>query len=78
MRNSGEIPQKANMDELIDGIQILFGADTLTSGARKAAVCLIDELAEIRGEAGLNILRALVRGEIAANDARKIIYAPPY
>ncbi|MEN8205734.1 MAG: hypothetical protein ABFS24_06955 [Pseudomonadota bacterium] len=66
MRNPDATPQKTNMDELIDGIQILFGADALSSEGRKAAVCLIDELAEFRSEKGLNILRALARGEIAA------------
>ena len=74
----GVLHEITNMDELIDGIQILFGADALTSGGRKAAACLIDELAEFRGEKGLNILRALARGEVVADDARKMIYAPPY
>ena len=78
MKHSGETPQISNMDELIDGIQILYGVEALTSGDRKAAARLVDELAELRGERGLNMLRALVRGEIAANDARKIICAPPY
>ena len=65
-----------NMDELIDGIQILFGAELLTSGSRKAAACLVDEVAEFKGERGLNILRALARGEITADDAHKMLYAP--
>ena len=63
------------MDELIDGIQILFRTEALTSGARKAAASLVDELVEFKGERGLDILRALARGEIATDDARKLIYA---
>jgi hypothetical protein len=78
MGNSGEAPQITNMGELINGIEILFGTKTLTSGDQKAVASLVYELAEFRGEKGLNILRALVRGEIAAADARKVIYAPPY
>ncbi len=78
MGNSGEAPQITNMGELINGIEILFGAETLTSGDRKAVANLIYELAEFRGEKGLNILRALARGEVSADDARKIICAPPY
>ena len=78
MRNSGETQQITSMDELICGIQILFGADMLTSGGRKAATQLVDELVEFRGEKGLNILRALTRGEIDAANARRMIYAPPY
>ena len=77
MRNSGETPQITNMDELIDGIQILFGADALTSGSRKAAAHLLTELIELRGEKGLNILRALAKGKIDADDAHEMIYAPP-
>ena len=49
--------------------------DVLTSGGRKAAASLIDELAEFRGEKGLNILRALTRGEIDAADALSMISA---
>ena len=78
MRNSGETPQITNMDELIDGVQILYGFDALTSGDREAAASLVDELVEFRGEKGLNILRALARGEVSAADARKVICAPPY
>ena len=37
MRFSGETPQITNMDELIDGIQILYGVEALTSGDREAA-----------------------------------------
>lgn len=77
MGNSGEAPQITNMGELINGIEIMFGAETLISRDRKAVASLVYELAEFRGEKGLNILRALVRGEIAAADARKIIYVPP-
>jgi DNA polymerase III delta subunit len=78
MRNSGETSQITNMDELFDGIQILYGVEALTSGDREAATSLVDELAEFRGEKGLNILRSLARGEVSADDARKMIYAPPY
>ena len=75
MRNSGETQQITNMDELIDGIQILFRAEALTSVAREAAASLVDELVEFKGERGLDILRALARGEIATDDAHKLIYA---
>ena len=75
MRNSDETPQITNMDELIDGIQILFGIQALTSLAQKAAASLVDELVEFKGERGLDILRALSRGEIATDDAHKLIYA---
>ena len=79
MRNSGETQQIIkNMDELIDGIQILYGVEVLTSGDRKAAAGLVAELIEFKGEKALTMLRALARGEIAADDARKIICAPPY
>ena len=78
MGNSGEAPQITNMGELINGIEILFGAETLTSGDRKAVTSLVYELAEFKGEKGLNILRALVRGEIDSADAHKVIYAPPF
>ncbi|MEN8206278.1 MAG: hypothetical protein ABFS24_09720 [Pseudomonadota bacterium] len=76
MRNPGETSQITNMDELIDGIQILFEAEVLTSGDRKAAARLVDELAEFKGERGLNILRAIARGEISAADGYEMIYAP--
>ena len=59
MRNSGETQQITNMDELIEGIQILFRAEALTSVAREAAASLVDELVEFKGERGLDILRAL-------------------
>ena len=75
MRDSSKTPQLTSMDELIDGIYILFGAEALTSIAREAAASLIDELAEFKGERGLDILRALAKGEIATDDARKLIYA---
>jgi hypothetical protein len=78
MRNSGKSPQITNMGELIDGIQILFGTEALTSRGQKAAAHLLTELAELRGEKGLNILRALAKGKIDADDAREMIYAPPY
>ena len=66
MRNSGETSQITNMDELIDGVQILYGFDALTSGDREAAASLVDELVEFRGEKGLNILRALT---VSARDS---------
>ena len=75
MSNLGETQRITNMDELIEGIQILFRTEALTSGARKAATNLIDELVEFKGERGLDILRALARGEIATDDAHKLIYA---
>ena len=75
MSNLGETQRITNMDELIEGIQILFRTEALTSGARKAAANLIDELVEFKGERGLDILRALARGEIATDDAHKLIYA---
>ena len=75
MRDSSKTPQLTNMDELIDGIHILFGAEVLTSVAREAAASLIDELVEFKGERGLDILRALAKGEIATDDAHKLIYA---
>ena len=75
MKNSDETQQISNMDELINGMQILFRIEALTSLARKSAASLIRELAEFKGERGLDILRALARGEIAADDARKLIYA---
>ena len=75
MSNLGETQRITNMDELIEGIQILFRTEALTSGARKAAATLIDELVEFKGERGLDILRALARGEIATDDAHKLIYA---
>jgi hypothetical protein len=79
MRNSGETQQIIkNMDELIDGIQILYGVEVLTSGERKAAAGLVAELIEFKGEKALTMLRDLARGEIAADDVRKIICAPPY
>jgi hypothetical protein len=78
MRNSGKSPQVTNMGELIDGIQILFGAEALTSRGQKAAAHLLTELIELRGEKGLNILRALAKGKIDADDAHEMIYAPPY
>jgi hypothetical protein len=78
MSNSGKSPQKTNMGELIDGIQILFGAEALTSRGQKAAAHLLTELAELRGEKGLNILGALTNGKIGADDAHERIYAPPY
>jgi hypothetical protein len=78
MRNSGETQQIIkNMDELIDGIQILYGVEVLTSGDRKAAG-LVAELIEFKGEKALTMLRDLARGEIVADDVRKIICAPPY
>ena len=43
-----------------------YVTDVLTSGGRKAAASLIDELAEFRGEKGLNILRALT---VSARDS---------
>jgi hypothetical protein len=78
MRNSGKSPQVTNMGELIDGIQILFGAEALTSRGQKAAAHLLTELIELRGEKGLNILRTLAKGKIDADDAHEMIYAPPY
>jgi hypothetical protein len=78
MRNSGKSPQITNMGELIDGIQILFGAEALASRGQKAAACLLTELVEFRGEKGLNILRALAQGKIGADDAHEMIYGPPY
>jgi hypothetical protein len=78
MMNSGKSPQITNMGELIDGIQILFGAEALTSRGEKAAAHLLTELVEFRGEKGLNILRALAKGKIGADDAHGRIYAPPY
>ena len=75
MRNLGEAQRVMNMDELIEGIQILFRTEALTSGSRKAAASLIDELVEFKGERGLDILRALAREEIATDDAHKLIYA---
>ena len=78
MRDSGKSPQITNMGELIDGIQILFGTEALTSRGQKAAAHLLTELAELSGEKGLNILRALAKGKIDADDAREMIYAPPY
>ena len=78
MRNSGETSQISNMDDLIDGIQILYGVEVLTSGDRKAAANLVAELIELKGEKALTMLRALAREEIAADDVRKIICAPPY
>jgi len=75
MSNLGETQRITNMDELIERIQILFRTEALTSGARKAAATLIDELVEFKGERGLDILRALARGEIATDDAHKLIYA---
>ena len=78
MRNSGETSQISNMDDLIDGIQILYGVEVLTSGDRKAAASLVAELIELKGEKALTMLRALAREEIAADDVRKIICTPPY
>jgi hypothetical protein len=78
MRNSDETQQITNMDELINGIQILFKIEALTSLARKSAASLVSELAEFKGERGLHILRALARGEMAPDDARKLIYARCY
>ena len=78
MRNSGETSQISNMDDLIDGIQILYGVEVLTSGDRKAAANLVAELIELKGEKALTMLRALAREEIAADDVRKIICTPPY
>ncbi len=75
MKNSDETQQIPNMDELIYGIQILFRIEALTSLARISATSLISELAEYKGERGLDILRALARGEMAAADASKLIYA---
>ena len=78
MRDSGKSPQITNMGELIDGIQILFGVVALTSRGQKAAAYLLIELVELRGEKGLNILRALAKGKIGADDAHEMTYAPPY
>ena len=78
MRDSVKSPPITNRDELIDGIQILFGAEALTSRGQKAAAHLLIELVEFRGEKGLKILRALARGKIGADDAHERIYAPPY
>ena len=78
MRNSGESPQIINMGELIDGIQILFGAEALTSRGQKAAVHLLTKLVEFRGEKGINILRALAKGKIGVDEAHEWIYTPPY
>ena len=75
MRDSSKTPQFTNMGELIEGIQILFRTETLTSVAREAAASLVDELVEFKGERGLDILRALARGEIDTYDAHKLIYA---
>ncbi len=75
MRDSSKTPQFTNMDELIEGIQILFRTEAITSVAREAAASLVDELVEFKGERGLDILRALARGEIATDDAHKLIYA---
>lgn len=78
MRHSGEMPLITNIDELIDGIQILYGVEVLTLGDRRAAARLVDELVEIKGKKSIHILRALVRGEIAADDALEKVCAPPY
>ena len=78
MINSGKSPQITNMGELIDGIQILFGAEALTSRGQKAAAHLLTELVEFKGEKGLNILRDLAMGKIDADDAHEMIYEPPY
>lgn len=78
MRNSDETQQMTNMDELIKGIQILFGIEVLTSLVRTSAASLVSELAEFKGERGLHILRALARGEMSIDDARKLIYARCY
>ena len=66
------------MGELIDGMQLLFGAEVLTSRGQKAAAHLLAELVEFRGEKGVQILRALAKGKIGADDAHERIYAPPY
>ena len=78
MRISDDTQQISDMDELINGIQILFGIEMRTSLARKSAASLVSELAELKGERGLHILRALARGEMAPDDASKLIYARCY
>jgi hypothetical protein len=64
------------MDELMFGIQILFDFEFMSSEEREIAARWLDEFRAKRGERGLDLLRAVVRGEIAANDAYEAIYVP--
>lgn len=65
----------ADMDELISGIQILFGSESMTTADRTVTARMVDELAEWQGERGLNILRAIARGEISAAGGYEALYA---
>ena len=64
------------MEDLIGGIQIIFGSESLTPGDRAAAIRMIDQLRDMKGEGGIALLRAVSRGEIEAADAIEAIFAP--
>ena len=58
------------------GIQILFDFEFMSSEEQEIAVRWVDEFRAKKGERGLDLLRAVVRGEITANDAYEAIYVP--
>ena len=68
----------APMNELIEGIQILSGYELLAPTDRVAAVRMVNDLAESKGEGCLGLSRAVARGELAAEDALEVINKRPH
>ena len=64
-----------SMDDLIGGIQILFGSESMTQRDMEAAARMVGEIKEAKGERGLNILRAMANGELAADEGYEALFA---
>lgn len=66
----------SNLDELIEGVQILFDPESMTPADRATAARILDQIREMKGDQGMDLLRAVARGEIAAVDAVEALNAP--
>ena len=71
--------QKRNdpsVDELIEGVQILFDPESMTPADPATAARMVSQIRAMKGDQGLNLLRAVARGELAAVDAIEALNAP--
>jgi len=71
----GQKRNDSNLDELIEGVQILFDPESMTPADPATAARMVSQIREMKGDQGLSLLRAVARGELAAVDAIEALNA---
>jgi hypothetical protein len=72
----GQKRNDSDLDELIEGVQILFDPESMTPADQATAARMVSQIREMKGDQGLSLLRAVARGELAAVDAIEALNAP--